>query len=207
MINIQGQIEECIGRMPDNAVFFISDFSDIGKYDSVKKAVQRLEQKGTILRVIDGLYTTPKYSRLSGELIHPSINDIAQALARKFGWTIIPTGDTCLNMLGLSTQMPAHYEYLSDGPYRKYCIYGLEVSFKHTTNKEITHLSYKSSLIVQALKALGKNSIGSYNIQKIRSILNEEEKNRMLDECKTVTSWVYEKIKEIGEGIKYKKIS
>lgn len=198
MSEIQHKIEENIKMRNSNDVFFISDYTDIGKYDSVKKAVNRLEQKGSIIRVIDGLYTIPKYSRLTGELIHPSINDITRALARKFGWTIIPTGDTCLNILGISTQMPARYEYISDGPYRNYDIYGFTISFKHTTNKEVTHLSNKSGLIVQALKALGKNNIDSYSIQKIRSILNEEDKKVLLIECKTVTSWVYEKIKEIA---------
>jgi hypothetical protein len=38
--------------------------------------------------------------------LSPDFDQVAQAFARKFNWRIQPSGDTALNLLGLSTQVP-----------------------------------------------------------------------------------------------------
>ena len=48
----------------------------------------------------------PRQSELLGQLSQ-DIDQAAQARARKFNWRIQPAGDTALNLLGLSTQVPA----------------------------------------------------------------------------------------------------
>jgi hypothetical protein len=69
-----------------------------------------------IRRVIRGVYDKPKYSTLLQEYSAPNPNEIADALARNYSWTIAPTGNTALNLLGLSTQVPANWSYISSGP-------------------------------------------------------------------------------------------
>ena len=125
---------------------------------------------------------------------------IAKALARNYGWTIVPCGDTALNMLGLSTQVPAVWLYVSDGTYKEYTYDNTTIKFKRTTNKEISKLSYKTALIVQALKALGKDNIDDTIINKLNNDLTDEEKATALLEAKAATSWVYEYIKQICKG-------
>ena len=44
------------------------------------------------------------------------MQQVANAIARKFNWRIQPTGDTALTYLGLSNQVNGNYTYLSDGP-------------------------------------------------------------------------------------------
>ena len=127
-----------------------------------------------------------------------NIQDIAKAIARNYGWTIIPCGDTALNTLGLSTQVPATWLYVSDGPYKKYQADGITWQFKHTDNKnEIIEVSYKTALVVQALKALGKDSVTDDHIMHLSSKLTQDEKAIMLTESQRVTAWVYEIIKKI----------
>ena len=50
----------------------------------------------------------------------PDIDQVAQALSRKFNWRIQPTGNAALNQLGLFPQVPGSWVYLSDGPDREY---------------------------------------------------------------------------------------
>jgi hypothetical protein len=57
-------------------------------------------------------------TELLGQALSPELDQVAQALARKFNWRIQPSGDAVLNLLGLSTQVPARWIYLSDGPGR-----------------------------------------------------------------------------------------
>lgn len=86
---------------------------------------------------------------------------------------------------------------MSDGTYKEYTYDNITIKFKRTTNKEISKLSYKTALIVQALKALGKENIDDAVISKLKSDLTDDEKTAALDEAKAATSWVYEYIKQI----------
>ena len=45
---------------------------------------------------------------------------VSEALARSYHWTITASGNTALNLLGLSEQVASSWEYLSDGPYKTY---------------------------------------------------------------------------------------
>ena len=64
--------------------------------------------------------------------ILPSIDEVINCLARKHKWIICPTGNAALNIMGLSTQVPASYTYLSSGPYKEYLIYETPVSLKRS---------------------------------------------------------------------------
>ncbi len=179
------------------SVFVSSDFTDIADKAIVSISLSRLEQEGLIKRVIRGVYYKRKYSNLLKEYIAPYPDLIAEAIARNFGWTIIPYGDTALNLLNLSTQVPAVWLYLCDGDYREYTYGRIKITFKKTTNKDIKNFSFKTALVVQALKALGKEHVSEYVIHKLKSRLTKEEKEKMLKEAKIATSWIYEYIKEI----------
>ena len=190
-------IRNRIDAARSGSVFILSDFSDIADPEAVRKAVTRLENDGTLTRVMRGVYYKPQHSELLGEIVVPSPDDVAHALARNYGWTIVPCGDTALNILGLSTQVPSVWSYVSDGTYKNYSYDCTTISFKRTTNKEITRLSKKTAIIIQALRALGREHINEDTIEKIKSITSIEEKAAMLTEAQYATSWIYEIIKRI----------
>ena len=178
-------------------VFVAVDFVDLTDKKTVQMALMRLEANNIIKRVLRGVYYKPKYNEFLNEYLAPSPNLVAEALARNFGWTITPCGDTALNILGLSTQVPAVCSYVSDGTYKEYNYDNTTIKFKRTTNKEISKLSYKTALVVQALRALGKESVTDEIISKLSSDLTPEEKTNALNEAKAATSWIYEYIKQI----------
>ena len=134
---------------------------------------------------------------INPHIIAPIPDKVAHAIARNFGWTIVPCGDTALNLLGLSTQVPAVWVYVSDGTYKEYSYDNTTIQFKRTTNKEVSKLSYKTALVIQALKALGKDNIDEMVISRLQKILTAEEKKAMVSEAKAVTSWIYEYLKQI----------
>ena len=160
----------------------------------------RLEEEKLIVRIIRGVYYKAEYNEFLQEYIVPNPDKVAHALARNFGWTIVPCGDTALKILGLSTQVPAAWSYVSDGTYKEYTYDNTTIKFKRTTNKEISKLSYKTALVVQALKALGKDNINDTIINKLKNDLTDEEKTTALLEAKAATSWIYEYIKQISKG-------
>lgn len=201
-INYFERILSRIESMAKGEVFIISDFSDLADEATVRKALSRLEEDGKIRRIMRGVYENPKFNDFLGEYVKPHPDKIAKALARNYGWTIVPCGDTALNMLGLSTQVPAVWLYVSDGNYREYTCGNFVIRFKRTTNKEISKISFKTALVIQAIKALGKDKITGDVIEKIRSLTTDEEKEQMFVEAKYATAWIYDVIKEICGGSK-----
>lgn len=177
--------------------FIPSDF--IGEFErkQIDNALSDLTKDGKIRRICRGMYDYPKYSELLGQELSPDHAQVAQAFARKFNWRILPTGDAALNLLGLSTQIPGKFIYLSDGPNRKYSILSYNLEFKKTALKEIGFKFRESGLIVQALKALGKEQITAEVIEKIRKQIAPEKCGKILKDTKTVTGWVYDAIKQI----------
>ena len=201
-VNYLEQIFSRIESMAKGEVFIISDFSDLADEATVRKALSRLEEDGKIRRIMRGVYENPKFNDFLGEYVKPHPDKIAKALARNYGWTIVPCGDTALNMLGLSTQVPAVWLYVSDGNYREYTCGNFVIQFKRTTNKEISKISFKTALVIQAIKALGKDKITGDVIEKIRSLTTDKEKEQMFVEAKYATAWIYDVIKEICGGTK-----
>ena len=179
------------------SVFVATDFADIAENVKIGVCLSRLEEEKTLLRIMRGVYYKPEYSSLLGEYIAPAPDAVAHALARNFGWTIVPCGDTALNLLGLSTQVPAVWSYVSDGAYKEYSFDSTTIKFKRTTNKEISKLSPKTALVIQAIKALGKEHITDKIIEKIRSQTSPGERTTMLKEAQYATAWIYRIIKVI----------
>ena len=201
-INCFDPISLRIESMPEGEVFIISDFSDLADDAAIRKVLSRLEDDGAIRRIMRGVYDCPEYSEFLDEYIEPKPDKVAHALARNYGWTIVPCGDTALNMLGLSTQVPATWLYVSDGTYKEYTYGNTTIKFKRTTNKEISKISYKTALVIQALKALGKENITGDTINKIIQTTTDDEKATMFAEAKNSTAWIYDIIKEIFGGAK-----
>ena len=198
--SLANRIKEYIAKADFGTVFVSVDFAEFADKSRIGVVLSRLEAEGLIRRVLRGVYYKPEYSEFLQEYIAPLPDDIAHAIARNYGWTIVPCGDTALNLLGLSTQIPAAWVYVSDGKYEKYSYDNTTIQFKHTTNKEISKLSYMTALVVQALKALGKENVQESMIKKLQTTLTIPEKEAMLAEAKAATSWIYEYIKLVCRG-------
>jgi len=156
-----------------------------------------LVRKGKIRRVYRGIYDYPKYSEFLNQELSPDIDQIARAFARKFNWRIEISGDSALNMFGLSTQIESRYIYLSDGPNKSYDILGTILEFKNSVLKDIGFKYKESSLLVQSIKTLGKERIKPVVIRKIRKHIDPCMYSKILKDTQASTVWIYETIKQI----------
>lgn len=190
-------IKDRINKSEIGTVFVATDFVDISDKTSINTYLTRLDEEKLLRRIMRGVYYKPEYNDFLGEYVAPEPDAVAHSLARNFGWTIVPCGDTALNLLGLSTQIPAAWVYVSDGTYKEYTYEQTTIKFKRTTNKEISKLSYKTALVVQALKALGKDNVDDTVLTKLKNNLTDSEKKALLTEAKAATSWIYGYIKLI----------
>ena len=157
----------------------------------IDNTLSDLVKKEKIRRVARGIYDYPKYSELLKSELSPDIEQVAHAYARKFSWQIEISGDTALNILGLSTQIVANYIYLSNGPSKKYkLLNNVNIEFKKSALKNIGFKYKESSLIVQALNTLGKENITNETILKIQNKIDEKMYEKILKDTTTTTQWI-----------------
>jgi len=194
------KIENIISELDSEAVFISADFLEIGDYEAVRKALNRLAGKGVITKIMRGVYYQPRFSEFLGEHEAPPPHQVALAIARKLNWNIAPSGVTALSLLGLSTQVSAKWSYISDGANNRYEFGNTVLEFKHRSNREITGMSPATALIIQGIKALGKNNIDSAAIVQMRLSLTEAERGVLVKEAKSTAVWVYNVIKQIDWG-------
>lgn len=192
--------------------FSRKDFSTLGEPGTIDRALSRLAEKSVIRRVIRGLYDYPAYSKLLKKELSPDIDQVAHALARKFGWQIQVSGNAALNMMGLSTQVPTQYLYLSDGPSKSYQVGNRVIEFKKTRFTQVGLKYQQSEILVQAIQALGEQPLTSEQQNKIRDYLaatsgikdvietgqlSELLVKRILKDTQYVTGWIVQHIRQV----------
>ena len=177
--------------------FSSSDLSGRCSRQQADNTLSDLVKQGRIRRVAHGIYDYPSYSELLKQLLSPDIDQVARAYARKNNWRIEISGEAALNLLGLSTQVPGRYIYLSDGPSREYDILGQTLVFKKSNLKNIGFKYRESTLFVQAIKALGKVHVDEQAVEKMRRYIEPNKRLKILKDTQSSTDWVHAIIQKV----------
>jgi len=187
------QIESKIKNCKRGKIFFLDDFAALGTPEAIKKSLQRLVHSNLLVRLANGIYWYPKKEkelygvRISG---HPTLDEIAKAIAKRNKARIVPTGLYALNLLNISTQVPANVVYLTDGAARRVKIGGKYILFKHTS--EVKRLAYKSEflmLIISALREIGESKITAEQLEVIKSHFSHITKQEFETDLKLTPVW------------------
>ncbi len=170
-------------------IYNSNDFSNMYPEESVRKAFQRLEKRGKLVRLSRGLYLYPKHDPVLG-IIYPSLAEIAAEISRKEKLRIIPTGQQALLQLGLSTQVPMKSVYLTDGGPRNIKIGNRTLVFKPTTPKMMALRGKISGPAIQAIKALGKDGIDEDMQNRLALLLRTENPIFAEADAMLAPSWI-----------------
>jgi hypothetical protein len=195
--HILGKIEQ----MDAGSVFSAKDFLDLASRTSIDVLLSKLAKNGTIRRIGRGLYDLPKFNPDLESELSPDMHGAAQAVARRQRWKIIPEGAWAANVLGLSTQVPSKITYLTDGPKHEIHVGPRTIFFKHARPKTLTGSGEKFSLVVQALRYLGKQGVGLQEIEHLQATLTATEKKNLLKDTRYGTEWIYDVAKRVAEGM------
>lgn len=187
--SIDDKVIKKIKKSRKGSVFFIDDFLCFGTSKAVGKALERLVNAGEVSRVSRGVYARLKQHPMFGELL-PTAEDIAKAIAKKDKARIIPTGVLGLNALGLSTQVPLNLVYLTDGSARIIKIRKRTVKFKKTSPRNLSAIGPVSSVVIQALKEIGKDKVTEKEMGIILQHLKSEDPYRLEHDIKLAPEWI-----------------
>ncbi|MDD6829425.1 MAG: DUF6088 family protein [Bacteroidales bacterium] len=164
-------LRERIEALPEDSVLFRTDFPEYHS-EFVGGTLAELTQEGMLVKLAQGIYAKPRRSRFG--LVLPSVDKIAQAIAARDNAEVLPSGMTALNVLGLSTQVPMKYSYLTTGSERIIKLENQEIRLKRGVPKNFCYETKLIALLVQALKTLKQQNVGEEELQVIRNLISRE---------------------------------
>ncbi|MDR0834216.1 MAG: type IV toxin-antitoxin system AbiEi family antitoxin domain-containing protein [Candidatus Symbiothrix sp.] len=170
-------------------IFFGNEFALLGSNINIRQALSRLCKKGTIIRLSPGVYLYPKLDK-TGDIIYPTVNEIMKQIMKRDRAKIVPTGVYALNALGLSTQVPMRYVFLTDGAARILKIGKLQIKLQKTVAKNLAYKSEVCVLVIFALKEIGKGKPNEEELQKIYAALSHESKEKITHDALLAPNWI-----------------
>ena len=194
------EIKRKITSSKRGTLFFPDSFAQMASSDAIRSALVRLCKDGDITRVAQGIYCYPKIDTKWGSgVVPPSIEDIANGIAKRDKVRIVPTGAYVLNVLGLSKQVPANVVFFTDGSSRKVSVgKGNGILFKHTS--EMRTFAYRSKLmllIVMALREIGDENITELQMNIIKSHLKNVPTKDYQKDILLAPAWVRKKLQQV----------
>ena len=181
------------------SLFVVNDFLDITSQENVKKILLRLTNQDQLQRISPGIYYFPEKSKLLNTNVSPRIDKIAEAIARKNKMRILITEPLGANLLGLTTQVPAKYVFLTDGKSKKVTIGKQQIVFKHAAPSVMGLSRSKGGIVVQALKYFGEKRVSPEIKDQLKKKLPKKVKNDLLECLGHSPVWMHQHLKEIAK--------
>jgi predicted transcriptional regulator of viral defense system len=189
--SIESEIDRAISNYKRGKIFFPSSFLKFGSSTAVRKALDRLKDKGRLVRIAHGIYLYPKQDKLLG-ILYPTVEEVALAISKRDKSRIIPTGVNALNKLGLSSQVPMNVVYLTDGTPRVVKVYNRTIKFKIASPKLLSAKNTTNILVIQALREIQKDNVDQNILDKILDVLKNVNKEDIKHDMNLAPAWIRE---------------
>lgn len=178
-----------IAQEKPGTIFFVSGYSESQNDKAVSRTLSTMEKRGEIVRLGRGIYLKPEHSRFG--VVYPPVAKIAEAIAQRDNAQVMPYGLTAENMLGLSTQVPMSYTYLTSGSAREVHLNGKSIVFKRGVPKNFAFENKMMALLTQALKSIGKEHLGEEELTVVRKLLREHpDYEGMMRDLRLMPGWM-----------------
>lgn len=199
VLSLEKQVFGLIKKKGRGNFVFASDFTNLGEQKTINKVLERLANDDTIIRISRGVYYYPKVDKVLGlGVLYPTLEDIAEGIAKRDKARIVPTGIYALNRLGFSTQIPMNVVYLTDGSERKLNLCnGTSIQFKYTAPKNLAFKSHLAMLLTFAFKTIGKENITQDMLTHTKELLAKDEKSSIEQDYNLMPAWVSSIIKSL----------
>ena len=186
-------LRQRIEAMPEDSILFRSDFPEYHA-EFVGSTLSELTNEGVLTKIAQGIYAKPRKSRFG--IVLPTVDKVVQAIATRDNAQVLPSGMTALNILGLSTQVPMNYTYLTTGSERTVKLSNRQVTLKRGVPKNFCYETRLIALLVQALRALKQENVTDNELQTINSLISKEpNKESLMRDVDLMPVWMKRIIK------------
>lgn len=197
-MTVSKQIENRVHGHGPGWVFSPTDFLDLGSPHTVGMVLTRMVRGGQIRRLARGLYDFPRTDPQLG-LLSPSVDMIAETLARRDGVRLQPSEAAAANMLHLSEQVPMRVVYETDGPPRKITVGTLTIQFRRRVPRKMATAGKMSGLVFAALRGLGKRYVTQEQVSHLRQLLSPEDRRCLLQDLPQAPAWMHPFLRYIAK--------
>ena len=186
--NDRNTLRQRIEALPEDSILFRSDFPEYHS-EFVGGTFSELATEGVLVKIAQGIYVKPRKSRFG--VVFPTVDKVVQAIANRDNAEVLPSGMTALNVLGLSTQVPMNYTYLTTGSERIVNLSNRQVTLKRGVPKNFCYETRLVALLVQALRALKKENVNNEEMQTICSLISKEpDKDSLMRDVDMMPAWM-----------------
>ena len=181
-------LRQRIEAMPEDSILFRSDFPEYHA-EFVGSTLAELTNEGILTKIAQGIYAKPRKSRFG--IVLPTVDKVVQAIATRDNAQVLPSGMTALNILGLSTQVPMNYTYLTTGSERTVKLANRLVTLKRGVPKNFCYETRLIALLVQALRSLKQENVTDNELQTINSLISKElDKESLMRDVDLMPAWM-----------------
>lgn len=198
--SIENKVLEHLKYRQRGKIYFTNDFATLGTSESIRKSLSNLVKKDILIRLNQGIYLYPKIDKDLG-VLYPSVDDVCRAIAKRDKARIEPTGVFALHSLGLSTQIPVNVVYLTDGIPRKIKYGNRTIKFKKTAPKNLAMKGKVSSLVIAALKQIGKENVSQEVELQLTKALKKESVENVKHDAQLAPVWISKLIFQLVNNI------
>lgn len=197
--SVDSQIVNRLLRNGRGWVFTPAHFADLGSRNAIDLALMRHARAGTIRQLARGLYDYPIDHPTLGR-IPASADAVARALARRDAVRLQPTGAYAANLLGMSDQVPARIEFLTDGASRSVKLGRREIVLRKTTPRNMATAGSRSGTVIQALRWLGSKEVDERALSILRRQLSESDRRRLQKDLVYAPAWIARILRQLAEA-------
>lgn len=197
MIALPDQLLTRTKSASSQRVWTTADFLDLGSRAAVDQALSRLVRQGALARPARGLFAVRRKSERLGIDLPAKLEEVVDALARRSGATVVPSGATFANQLGLSTQVPMRAIFQTTGRARRYQIGGTNVELRHVSPRRLKASSPRNLAVLSAIAHLGKANIDETTLARLRSVTERADDASLLDDARNQPAWVVAVVRQV----------
>lgn len=193
--NIKTAVMKSIAESQPHSVFFISDYTNLGAAETIRKILHEATITGILEKAGHGIYIKPKVSRF-GKVPIP-LEKIAREIADRDKCKILPTGHTAANIIGLSTQVPMNLSYITTGSTRTIKIGERKISFRHASPKNFAAKGRAIPLLIQGIREIGEENISGSEYKAIRRFIDKQQDPYLHEDLLLAPAWIQRIIKKL----------
>ena len=182
-------------------VFFAEDLESTGlSPEDIRFSLSRIVSDETgIVRLARGVYCFAKIQEGSGKLLLPSVDSIAESLARRWRVRIAPCGAQAAYLAGFTGIQTHQNTWVSDGSDQTFHLQnGVEIRFlRRKSLKVFQFKSVRMRNLVEALRYIGKDGLHVEDREAAAKALQQVSDDEFAADIRLAPLWIRELLREI----------
>lgn len=187
MERLTDSILERVTTLPEGSPVSAKMLLHLGTRPAIDQSLSRLARRGKLLRAGRGMYLSPVKSRFGTHA--PSPQKLIEELSIQRGETVVPSGATTANALGLTTQVPMHTVYWTSGRSRNLTLGKYVMQLQHVPSWQLAFAMEPAGEIIRAFVWAGPERVDEV-LEKIERKVPRSDLQKIKEHISLFPGWL-----------------